>query len=176
MERVGELIDKLKKQFEENPEAAEKLLVTVQLLLSEIQQHPQCISQGNVSITNTSESLNIKPAITRHQVKPKKEEHSGWLFDPIESIPTLALQEKKNEVFELNDILTEEKEESVNEKLKEEKTEIGSVLKESPVKDLKRAIGINDKYVFINELLKEALKLSTLLQFLPKPNSGFSAN
>ncbi|HMO33309.1 MAG TPA: hypothetical protein PKE63_12790 [Lacibacter sp.] len=43
---------------------------------------------------------------------------------------------------------------SLNERLREEKVEIVHRLSESPVKDLKKAIGINDRYVFINELFR----------------------
>jgi len=38
--------------------------------------------------------------------------------------------------------------------LKTESKELGSILKESPVKDLKKAIGINDRFVFIEELFR----------------------
>jgi hypothetical protein len=44
--------------------------------------------------------------------------------------------------------------ESLNDKLKTEKKELGSLLKESPVRDLRKAIGINDRFVFINELFR----------------------
>ena len=46
------------------------------------------------------------------------------------------------------------KEESLNDRLKMDKKELGSILKESPVKDLRKAIGINDRFVFINELFR----------------------
>ena len=38
--------------------------------------------------------------------------------------------------------------------MKIEKKELGHVLKDSPVKDLKKAIGINDRFAFINELFR----------------------
>jgi len=66
-------------------------------------------------------------------------------------IPTFAYQQK--EVFELNDSIARH-EESLNESLKTEKTELGSILKEAPVRDLRKAIGINDRFVFINELFR----------------------
>jgi hypothetical protein len=43
---------------------------------------------------------------------------------------------------------------SLNDKLKEQVLEIGHILTDSPIKDLKRAIGINDRFVFINELFR----------------------
>ncbi|MDE3144660.1 MAG: hypothetical protein KGL19_10930, partial [Bacteroidota bacterium] len=44
--------------------------------------------------------------------------------------------------------------ESVNDKLKEEKTELASALQSAPVRDLKKAIGLNDRYLFISELFR----------------------
>lgn len=65
-------------------------------------------------------------------------------------IPTLSHQPKEKDVNELNANLPE----SLNDKLREGKTELFEVLKESPVKDLRKAIGINDRYVFINDLFR----------------------
>lgn len=98
-------------------------------------------------------------------------QHSGWLFDPVMvTAPTLAhhteetvvastaipkVEETAKEVFELKDtIVTENETESFNEKLKEEKKEVAAVLQGTPVKDLRKAIGINDRYLFINELFR----------------------
>lgn len=98
-------------------------------------------------------------------------QHSGWLFDPVMvTAPTLAhhteepiiaspeipkVEETAKEIFELKDtIVTENEKESFNEKLKEEKKEVAAVLQGTPVKDLRKAIGINDRYLFINELFR----------------------
>jgi len=43
---------------------------------------------------------------------------------------------------------------SLNDKLKEHVVEVGHLLNDSPVRDLKRAIGINDRFVFISELFR----------------------
>jgi len=77
------------------------------------------------------------------------------LFDPIATIPTLAhhdVQELKD-FFEINEKLLPENHD-LNDRLKENKTEVASFLQASPVKDLKKAIGINDRYLFINELFR----------------------
>ncbi len=78
----------------------------------------------------------------------QKKEQSGWLFDPVWEVPTLAHQKR-----EMND-LNQTAEESLNEKLRVEKIELGSVLQETPIRDLKKAIGVNDRYLFINELFR----------------------
>jgi hypothetical protein len=41
---------------------------------------------------------------------------------------------------------------SVNDSLKQSKSEIVDFLLDSPIKDLNKAIGINDRFLFINEL------------------------
>ena len=76
------------------------------------------------------------------------------LFDPIEDIPTLTHQgpqkEKGKEIHETigsNEI-------SLNDKLKQAKIELSDALQDSPVKDLKKAIGINDRFLFIRELFR----------------------
>lgn len=69
-------------------------------------------------------------------------------------VPTLTHQPNQpKEKGELNELIGQ-KSESLNERLKANNVELGSILQSSPVKDLKRAIGINDRYVFINELFK----------------------
>ncbi len=71
------------------------------------------------------------------------------VFDPMMEIPTLSQQVKSKEVNELD-----QPGESLNDKLKQVKTELFEVLKETPVKDLRKAIGINDRFIFINELFR----------------------
>ena len=78
-------------------------------------------------------------------------ETSPWPVDPIMEVPTLAHQVKV--LYELNDAMSEN-EASLNETLKEEKVEMGSVLQEAPIRDLKKAISINERHHFINELFR----------------------
>ncbi|MBX2931134.1 MAG: hypothetical protein KF781_04185 [Chitinophagaceae bacterium] len=172
MERVGTLINKLKEQLELQQDA-DKLLLTAQMLVAELQQHEPVLKSGKIAVTmpiasvfvaNTEEKeeQKEKPSSSMANTKSKKEEQSGWLFDTaLTAIPTLAHQEEivskpnnKKEVYELKDMFASENDASLNNALKEEKTEIASKLKGSPVKDLKKAIGINDRYVFINELFR----------------------
>jgi hypothetical protein len=71
------------------------------------------------------------------------------VFDPMTEIPTLSHQPKEREVNDAS-----QQAESLNDKLKQGKTELVEVLKETPVKDLRRAIGINDRFLFINDLFR----------------------
>lgn len=72
------------------------------------------------------------------------------VFDPMKEIPTLAHQTKRSEI---NDHAPQQ-EKSLNDKLNQSAPELMHVLKESPIKDLRKAIGINDRFLFINELFR----------------------
>lgn len=54
---------------------------------------------------------------------------------------------------EINETMAQEST-SLNDLLKQERKELGHKLGESPVQDLRTAIGINDKFLFINELFR----------------------
>ncbi len=66
------------------------------------------------------------------------------IFDPNLEIPTLTQH--------LNG--PGQQGESINDKLKQGKTELVEFLKDTPVKDLRKAVGINDRFTFINELFR----------------------
>jgi hypothetical protein len=68
---------------------------------------------------------------------------------PVE-IPTLAQYGATTEVHEK----LAEKRESLNDRLKREQTEVAQVLKETPIKDLRKGIGINDRFAFVRELFR----------------------
>lgn len=76
----------------------------------------------------------------------------GFLFDPLEEVPTLAHQDQadKKASAELNF----EYPESLNDRLKESKIELSQSLTSVPIKDLRKAIGVNDRFLFINELFR----------------------
>jgi hypothetical protein len=71
------------------------------------------------------------------------------VFDPMTEIPTLSNQVRSREVNEHID-----HPESLNDRLKQEKIELVEILKETPIKDLRKAVGINDRFLFINELFR----------------------
>ncbi|MFI5134140.1 MAG: hypothetical protein ACHQEB_07385 [Chitinophagales bacterium] len=179
MERIGALISKLKEQFEQKADPAQ-MLVTVQLLQNEL---AQLQSQGSKTLGTSKVSVLLpnsvhitssayekyapkpadKPAMQEpdsYRVKEtvlvdngsvslvQKNGQLDMVFDPMTEIPTLSHQSK-----ELNDSTVSEPE-SLNDKLRQGKTELLEVLKETPVKDLRKAIGINDRFVFINDLFR----------------------
>jgi len=81
---------------------------------------------------------------------PNKVKENGWVFDPMKEIPTLTQQVNGKE---LNDIMGQQVV-SLNDTLKSDKTELAEVLTDSPIRDLKKGIGINDRYLFVNELFR----------------------
>jgi len=88
--------------------------------------------------------------IARESPPEKKHTIPEFSFNPLIEIPTLAQQQSIQEINEMIGI----RDASLNDKLKVNKTEIGEILKEHPIRDLKKAIGVNDRYVFINELFR----------------------
>jgi hypothetical protein len=72
------------------------------------------------------------------------------VFDPMKEIPTLSHQSTSSR----RQPSPGAEEESINDRLRETKTELVEVLKETPVRDLRKAIGINDKFLFINDLFR----------------------
>ncbi len=73
-----------------------------------------------------------------------------------DDIPTLTHQFHIPEIVhrkEINETVAEELS-SLNDSLKEHKMEISEKLTGMPVKDLKKAIGINDRFLYINDLFR----------------------
>ena len=71
-------------------------------------------------------------------------------FDTTVDVPTLVQYKAAPEVHER----LAEKKESLNDRLKQEKQEVVHTLKETPIKDLRKAIGINDRFSFVRELFR----------------------
>ena len=75
-------------------------------------------------------------------------------FDVLEETPTLLQhtpQEEKKIHREVNQIIHGQQR-SLNDQLRQQKTEVAHLLQDTPIKDLRKAIGINDKFVFLAEL------------------------
>lgn len=81
-----------------------------------------------------------------------------FVYDPIEDVPTLAHQTplesplEKTKLPKLGNGF--EYPESLNDRLKEAKRELSEKLTDAPIKDLRKAIGVNDRFLFINELFR----------------------
>ena len=87
---------------------------------------------------------------TKKQEQYQPQPASAWAYDPLQEIPTLSHQQG---VQEINDVIGMNGD-SMNDRLREERIELAHVLTETPIRDLKKAIGVNDRYVFLNELFR----------------------
>jgi hypothetical protein len=169
MERIHTLISKLNQQVAQEADATQ-LLATVQLLHSELvsqQQGTKRLGTSKVAVMLPASMTMDALQYERYAPQPQErtvaapvqetvviEERQTISFtqesvqneivrDPLNEIPTLSQQINGKDI-----------QESLNDKLKQVKTELAEVLKETPVKDLRKAIGINDRFVFINDLFR----------------------
>jgi hypothetical protein len=170
MEKLQQLISKLNEQCEQN-ESALQMLVTLKQIEAELTQLHTITVTGRknpgVSVVMPSmlvahrvvEEYVQKVDTTAKQAAPDFQTadnmtvppgHAAWMGDPLVEIPTLSHQPNNREI---NDLIGNST--SINDKLKSGNTmELGTVLKASPVKELRKAIGVNDRFVFINELFR----------------------
>jgi len=174
MERIQILISKLKEQAEQKASPTQ-MLVTVQMLQNELYQVqvngnytlgtskvavmlPKTVNISIQEESNQKKVANLndhlldqeESTISKARVPSKKTDQSNLLFDPLFEIPTLSHQQGVKEINELASLQNE----SLNDRLKQDKTEVVEVLKHEPIKDLRKAIGINDRFVFINDLFR----------------------
>jgi hypothetical protein len=174
MERLEYLISKLKEQFEQKVDPLQ-MLVTVKSIEAELSNQQSQPASGRtgtkISVVMPSalkympaevepipavvspEVIQIKEPVREPEREPafarQKQQHE-WIADPLTDIPTLSHQPLARE---LNDVIGHNGS-SINDRLKEDVLELAAALKDSPVRELKKAIGVNDRYVFINELFR----------------------
>jgi hypothetical protein len=86
---------------------------------------------------------------------PERKPMAATLFDVEKEKPAAVpkTKEANNLRRELNELVSQNNP-SLNDKLKQSKTEVADRLGDMPVKDLRQAIGINDKFLFIQELFR----------------------
>jgi hypothetical protein len=173
MEKLQQLVSKLNEQCEQN-ESALQMLVTLKQIEAELNQiHTGTVPvRKNPGISVVMPSLNISHRVVVEYNQKKEKEtkpveletawpaqanqpvpagHASWMGDPMADIPTLSHQPGSREI---NDLIGNTAT-SIHDTLKTDNAaELGSVLKGAPVKELRKAIGVNDRFVFINELFR----------------------
>lgn len=176
MERLQQLIGKLNEQFQEKADSTQ-LLVTTQLIEKELLRltaaTAQAYNTSKVAVvmpnrksvsgagfevsgsSNQSSKSNLEQPGTPNPepetvLETVKVEQTSWSFDPLREVPTLSQQAI---VKELNEVIAAG-EHSMNDRLKENVKEVAHLLTDAPVRDLRRAIGINDRFVFISDLFR----------------------
>ena len=119
----------------------EKIIEVLQVDEKEIEEELEQIKKN-------AEAVNSMGVNARHP----------YVYDPIEDVPTLAhqtpLEAPLGKTILPKTESTFEYPESLNDRLKEAKRELSEKLTEAPIKDLKKAIGVNDRFLFINELFR----------------------
>lgn len=172
MERIQTLINRLQEQVKQNADVAQMQL-TLQLLQAEFNQlqkaSARTLGTSKVAVVMPTRVSVPRTAAIKEEVKeetmPQIEEepvvapvakarlrNEGQLdlhFDPMNEIPTFSQYKMGKEINEAI-----EHQQSLNDRLKEDRTEVMHALKDSPIRDLRKAIGINDRFVFINELFR----------------------
>ncbi len=167
MERIKALINKLREQIDEQADAG-RLKITAQQLLAELQQLEMAqahipasskvavVMPANIHFNGHVAEPNLPPknetAIPEKKQDKKYQPHLPSLFEGDAEVPTLS-RNGSDDKRELHEVLAANTE-SLNDKLKEEKTEIASRLSDTPIKDLRKAISLNDKFLFIKELFR----------------------
>ncbi|MGL6269674.1 MAG: hypothetical protein ACRC2O_17195 [Chitinophagaceae bacterium] len=152
-------------------QTAEKIIQVLQVDQNEIE----------AELAALKKSAELKNGLSLNG-RPMQEDFS----DPLDEIPTMAThhaylpQESVLIDIKATDINQQVsvEEASFNDLHKTAKTELADRLQDSPVKDLKKAIGINDRYLYINELFNgnEAMferTLKTLNSFSILPEAEF---
>jgi hypothetical protein len=109
---------------------------------------PTPVAIAPVSITK-KEAEEEQEVISVPKIKSKPKSQLDLHFDPMNEIPTFSQYKIGKEVNE-----AVEQQESFNDRLKENRTELMHSLKETPIRDLRKGIGINDRFVFISELFR----------------------
>jgi len=101
-------------------------------------------------------------------------EPAPWLAETVTNVAPTLIHQPRREAMELNETMVVQ-DESINDRLREKRVEVATLLQGSPVKDLRKAIGINDRYLFINELFRgdeamyeRSLKTINSYSFLPE--------
>ncbi|WP_462222818.1 hypothetical protein [Ferruginibacter sp.] len=183
MQRVDTLIKKLQEQFAANATAGQ-LLLTVQMLQAELthaRANGAPENNGGISVDipqtiapaakqeeeKTVEVLQVDEAAIEAELEEIKRNAEAMQKISVHNKPSIAFEEEEQDIptlahylpskpvlqKEINEIAAANNA-SLNDKLKQSKIDLGDSLTEVPIRDLKKAIGINDRFLYINELFR----------------------
>ena len=157
MDRLAYLISKLNEEFSQNASTDDLLAITreIEKKLLDLKSTagkglpssrisvmmPASSSQKQivpVETVPTVKEIEVPRSLVQHQQTPVLQ------GQPVNPAPSKGAKE-------LNEVMAVPTS-SVNDLLKNETLEVGHLLKDAPIRDLRKAIGVNDRYVFVNEL------------------------
>lgn len=149
-------------------EITEENLPTESKIVSVLEINPKEVEEELEEIKRNAESLQAM----EHAAK------EALHFDPLEDVPTLSHQDAPGGKGTIQEQLKFDYQESLNDRFREDKTELSQSLTSAPIKDLKKAIGVNDRFLFINELFRgdEAMyerSIKTIQNFSIYPEAEF---
>lgn len=110
----------------------------------------------------STQKINIETSVLKEDVIAAIDSFIEPTPKPILQKPTSIFStevlppkiEGEKMLFELNDVLVEEEQQEINDKHQQQHVEVAATIKQPAVKDLRKAIGVNDKYAFIQYLFK----------------------
>jgi hypothetical protein len=183
MQRVDTLIKKLQEQFAAKSPASQ-LLLTVQMLEVELYQlqltAPATTGSINVDIPQTIlppapreeertvEILQVDETEIEKELEEIKRHAEEMQKMAVHVKPQVVFEQEEEQdiptlAHQLHDTVAPKKEinetagaqaGSLNDKLKQSKIDLGDSLIDLPIRDLRKAIGINDRFLYINELFR----------------------
>ena len=164
MERLQELITQLKEQFDRKADPSQ-MLQTTRLLEAELQRlavQPAATGRVSAKVAVMMPS-SMKIYTGQSAVAAAAAPVAAVAAAPAVAVAAPILPERpilvpagQQRPLEINDVIASRHNgsSSLNDKLKSDVLELKSALNDTPVRDLKKAIGVNDRYVFINQLFR----------------------
>jgi hypothetical protein len=162
MERAGFLIEKLLDDYR-NHATPGQLLVTLQLIQKELvmQNAPADADNGNRRISvilpgQVHDGLTDDPAELTLIYKPEVPETAPVMNEipvavtPEKPVPVITDERIKPDINEM----MAENGVSLNDHLNVGETEMAETISGEPLKDLRKGIGVNDRFLFVNDLFR----------------------
>jgi hypothetical protein len=154
MEKVPVLLQKLESQYQSKDwTGMQYTLQQLQSVLAEGNrlQSPPVHSSAKVAVVMPTPPPEHAIYLPAEKAPSPAEDESDWTQWSVRDVPTLSHQ--KAFMPEVNEALAQPTH-TLNQRLSQPQKEIADRLNGSPISDLKKAIGINDRFLFIQELFR----------------------
>ncbi len=147
----------------EEPVAEKHEIVEEEKIISVLEVDEAAIEAELEEIKKNMEAVNKMSSNNKPQL----------FFDPVEDTPTLIHQQPETHThkIEIHQNIPTISGASLNDSLKQGKIELSDSLQETAIKDLRKAVGLNDRFLFINELFRGD---ETMYERSIKTINGFS--
>ena len=188
MERIKTLIGKLTNQFDSGA-GADEMLVTLHMLQTELNQAvaagasrlpsgvsidmpvatPSPTPEKVVEVLQIDESavvaeLNeLKSVMKAREMLSAANKPAGIFESDKEKSPVTDKESPVPQTLEVHERIARVGSPSLHDTLKHEVAEVSDLIKEPPITDLRKGIGVNDRFTFISELFRgdeEAYEIS----------------